>query len=230
MINCALCGASDSQVVQLRDIFLWRSCQQQWLCAECESHFQWIGETHCSTCGRLTHQLKETLCADCCRWLENRQWQPHNYSLVTYNEGFKRWLIQLKGVGDIRVASYFSPQLQKIYQQYREAIWVPIPSSSHNLQARGFNQTTVILAEAKIPYQELLIYPTETQKQALRTRQERLSRANPFEWNPNIVHQHIEEPIVLFDDVYTTGMTIYQAEQVLKQHQINVVQSITLAR
>lgn len=114
-------------------------------------------------------------------------------------------------------------------KQYSNIPWVPLPSSPTTLVRRGFHQTQVILSAAQIPYQELLVSKDGQGKQALKSRAERLVLEERFVIAPALCPPFPPE-VILFDDIYTTGATLYAASQTLQQQNIKVIGSVTLAR
>lgn len=229
MAKCLLCGNEWTQAPNLWELLAWKPIELPLICPTCEKEMAWLTGPVCSGCGRsLTTEAKE-LCPDCLQWQQNKGWTPKNTAFLSYHGLYQQWLLQLKGTGDIRLAAYFKVPLQQLSRQYRQVIWVPIPSSPKSYRERGFHQTEVILKAAKIPYQSLLRMGETQEKQALKTKRERMQRPNPFviacDNKPTTTPQ-----VVLFDDVYTTGTTLYHAQRTLEAAGYEVVASVTLAR
>lgn len=232
MVNCLLCGNHLEDTVSLSQMLACQPIRAKLICQSCEAQFSYIKAPNCQHCGRHL-EIKESniaICSDCQVWREQKQWYFKNSALIEYNPHFRQWLILLKGKGDLRLANYFKKKLQCLRRQSPAYIWVPIPSSPQNKQRRGFDQTALILKACKLPSQQLLIMNEMNLvgKQALKSKQERMARHNPFTITTNTTA--IPSKIILFDDVYTTGTTLFQATQVLKKAGVKDVRGITLAK
>lgn len=105
-----------------------------------------------------------------------------------------------------------------------------MPSSSEKVANRGFNQTALLLEAARIPYKDLLISEGNKGKQAYKNRQNRLRDLNKIRINPAIRPLDQRRPIVLFDDVYTTGTTMFSAYKALELAGFSQISGLTLAR
>ncbi|WP_353737005.1 phosphoribosyltransferase family protein [Bacillus sp. CMF12] len=103
---------------------------------------------------------------------------------------------------------------------------VPIPLSSERLYERGFNQSSALIHEAGFTVTELLSR-IHSEKQSKKSRQERIHLHQVFQ----PLNVDIEDKIILLiDDIYTTGSTLYHAAKVLKAGGAESISSITLAR
>ena len=109
----------------------------------------------------------------------------------------------------------------------------PIPIYWLKENTRGFNQSIELggkLAEKMrlIFIPDLLIKKIQTQPQAGLTGEERRKNLRGvFKLNP--IHK-IPDSVFLFDDVFTTGSTLFEAAKVLKRGGVKKVWGITIAR
>ncbi|WP_199690043.1 MULTISPECIES: phosphoribosyltransferase family protein [Clostridia] len=101
---------------------------------------------------------------------------------------------------------------------------IPIPLSVERQVERGFNQAEMLAQFLPIPKAPYLQRVT-SEKQATKTRSERMGSANPFQ-----LRKPINKPIILVDDIYTTGTTLRHAAKVLIEHGCPEVISFTLIR
>ncbi|MFM7088473.1 MAG: ComF family protein [Candidatus Paceibacterota bacterium] len=126
---------------------------------------------------------------------------------------------------------------KRAFENWREAILIPIPLSEKRLRERGFNQSSLlaqVLASIDTTRMlsctdKVLIKHRETKHQAhIKNRQERLANlAGSFA----IRHPEkiIGKNIILIDDVTTTGATLSEARKVLKKAGAKNIIAITLA-
>lgn len=97
----------------------------------------------------------------------------------------------------------------------------PHPNAPAKQQQRGFNQAEIIARQfaqvTGLRYEaQLLQRPKATQalfELTVAQRQRELQRA--FSLNPKVISQGLRQPILLIDDIYTTGTTATEAQQTL---------------
>ena len=115
---------------------------------------------------------------------------------------------------------------------------VPIPIFWHKENVRGFNQSIVLsgnIAEnlRLIFMPDLLIKKVSTPSQAgLSGKARRQNLKNVFALNPaySSIDLFNYSPTVIFDDVFTTGSTFFEATKVLKRGGVKKVWGLTIAR
>ncbi|PET69676.1 hypothetical protein CN514_08570 [Bacillus sp. AFS001701] len=151
-----------------------------------------------------------------------------NKSIFHYTNEVKEWLSHFKFYGDVQLASIFASDLREYYENsFKNYKIVPIPLSDARLKERGFNQVEVLAHYAGLNLTNCL-ERNHTEKQSKLNRYERLSREQVFSF---CGEEKIDnEPIVLLDDVYTTGKTIQDAAAILLQNGATEVHSLTLIR
>ena len=96
--------------------------------------------------------------------------------------------------------------------------------SEERLEERGFNQVKGLLEG--IPYKNIF-EKREIEKQSSRTREERLSQDNSFSLKKGI---ELPSKIIIIDDIYTTGSTLYQMVKLLEDLDVKEVLTFSLAR
>ncbi|UOQ45722.1 ComF family protein [Halobacillus salinarum] len=202
----------------------WRIEYEEILCPACVEKLTPLTKPGCLRCSRTD---ANGICLDCERWEADRKWEgvlEKNFSAFQYTDGAKDIVARWKYRGDYRLIDVFQKQLKKTYKPLKRLPLVPIPLSPERLRERGFNQ-----AEAMI--HALGVSPTSlfsrisSEKQAKKNRKERMSSENPFH-----LHEHITEPVVLVDDIYTTGTTVRHAAKLLKDSGCPKVYALTLFR
>ncbi len=208
------------------------------LCSKCEEQLGIIEGERCTICSRALKNLDgsyhgNSICLDCQRWEESLQWNSilqKNTSIYEYNPFLKETLARYKYRGDYAIAKAFANPIKEVLGKLDPPdIIVPIPLSKERIYERAFNQTTSILLEAQIHYTEILTR-THTEKQSKKSRTQRIKQEQVFNLNPK--HSDIiqNKSILLFDDIYTTGMTLRQAALPILSGGAKSVSSLTIAR
>lgn len=196
------------------------------ICKSCENYLEKIAEPRCQRCSRTS---QKQLCFDCREWQRLGDNIEANYSIFNYNQQMKQIISAWKFRGDYVLREIFRAELQATFLTHFAAmqddvVLVPVPLSKNRMQERGFNQSLALAEMIEAPIQEVL-GRNVGEKQAKKDRKTRLRRENPF-----FVNMSIQQTAVIIDDIYTTGTTIRQAAQQLKNAGCPKVYSITLAR
>lgn len=223
-MTCRLCQDFLNDQPSLLETFGIIKWQKRQICRTCEATFLLI-QTRCIGCGR--NQDTQQLCQDCQRWKQQGKKLLNHEAIYQYNDAMRQFMRQYKFNGDYALRAIFHHAfIQKIKKIPNDMI-VPIPVSNHTMSTRGFNQTIGLISGIK--YQNIL-QVTKTQKshQSQLNRHERLSRTQIFS-----VKEHVAlhgKQILLIDDVYTTGNTLFHAADLLYDMGAENVKSLSLAR
>jgi len=202
---------------------------RKYICSKCEQKLEKITGKRCEKCSRMS---EDGICYDCIRWQQLYDMSDPlvwNYSLYNYNEFMKEVVVRWKYRGDYYVAEIFRESFVQHYKklfptQKNKMIIIPIPLSAERLLERGFNQAYVLAEFITGTVQDVLTR-VHSEKQSKRTRKERLISKNPFH-----LKKPINKPVVLVDDIYTTGRTIRHAATLLKESGCPEVYAFTLIR
>ncbi|MDN6639379.1 MAG: ComF family protein [Tetragenococcus sp.] len=196
-------------------------------CYFCQEKFKRITAPTCPTCSKAGWT---TMCDEC------RQWQvlyPHynfcHQALFCYDAAFKEWIYQYKFLGDLRLQATFTAELQTYFSQKKDWIICSIPLSGTRFVQRGFNQVEAFLQAAGITTQKLLEKTTDSSPQSEKNRQERLAAPQVFRATEN-APMIKNKKVLLVDDVYTTGRTLFHAAEILQVYQPEKLQTFSLAR
>ncbi|WP_261806406.1 ComF family protein [Lapidilactobacillus luobeiensis] len=230
MAQCLLCGQRFSPNYSLRSLLQVRSWYLDRVCPLCWCHFEPICATSaCPQCGRP--QSQAVLCYDCQRWREQQQFLT-NRALFKYNQAMQAYFQQYKGVGDYRLRGAFSGSLRQALGKNSTAntLIVPIPTSPSHLAERGFDPVLGLLDPACRP-SLILASRDHQQHQAQLSRAARLASQQYFYCPRSCPQSRHDQPILLVDDIYTTGRTLLHAQTALRQAGYQgKVTALTLAR
>lgn len=221
-MKCSLCQKKLIATLTIVELF----SQQPIYCYHCQNLLTPIASSAtCHGCGRIT---SERICPECLSWQNQMGFLLENKALFHYDEGFKKWIEAYKYQGDFQLRHSFSRQLKQAVKKIPYDLLCPLPLSEERFIQRGFNQVTSCLETAGIKGETLLTRRHFSKSQASKKRQERLEMPQPFSLKENC--QIRNQRILLVDDVYTTGRTLYHAAAVLYQGEAKKVLSLTFAR
>lgn len=211
----------------ITELFLPIDHQRETLCDACRARFSayHLSKQSCPGCG---HPLNgELLCSECQAWKNNYGQFLHHRPLFHYNEAMAEYMSLYKFQGLYQLRMVFQHVVQMAIKQEEYDLLVPIPVAPTTLRTRGFNQVEGFLEGMQF-HQLLTTIDDHKARQSARTRQERLVSQQPFQLNNNVrvTGQHI----LLVDDVYTTGRTLYHAADLLWQAGCQRVKTLSLAR
>lgn len=224
-MQCLLCNRLVTKRLAIRDL-LWPG-KIEWpvVCEECWSRFTAIHGPACPVCS--APQSTATICRECRRWRSLYQWQLRHTALYRYNEAMKDFMHRYKFNGDYRLRAVFQPTLVAAVKKLSADLVVPIPVTATTMQTRGFNQVTGLLTG--VPLTTCLTARVKDKTaQSKKNRHERLQAPQPF----TLVDpaQLVGKRVLLVDDVYTTGRTIYHAANLVYGAGATTVISVSLAR
>lgn len=227
-MRCVWCQSLIIPEVKWQTFFM--PAKEHALCQTCQAGLERIKQVTCQICGR--NNSDDQICPDCQKWQQDSTYNnllTYNRSVYHYNEQLRLMITKWKYRGDYLIKDAFQQSWLDVFNQtfvkkVPDAVLVPIPLSKERLHERAFNQAAVladILAYQSINGLERI----HGEKQAKKTRQERLVSANPF-----LLVTAITTPVILIDDIYTTGTTLRHAAKLLKQNGCPKVYAYTLAR
>lgn len=222
-MKCGNCQMDIIENLTLIELFI----PPEILCFSCQQQFSRLKDTiTCPGCGR---ENDGTLCYDCQRWQDSQGYTLQNKALFTYDEGFQRWVEAYKFKGDYRLRKVFAQELKQELRNYSNFLLCPIPLSKERFNQRGFNQVIGCLEAAGCSYEILLKRKEDGLPQAMKNRFERLQMPQPYELEED-ESKIRDKKILVIDDVYTTGRTLFHAADILYKNGVKTVQSLTFAR
>ena len=151
---------------------------------------------------------------------------PKHLAIYRYEENMKDYFSRYKFMGDYCLRKIFQQEIKANLKSFLKKgyILVPVPLSEERLEERGFNQVKGLLEG--IPYKNIF-ENREIEKQSSRTREERLSQDNSFSLKKGI---ELPSKIIIIDDIYTTGSTLYQMVKLLDGLDVKEILTFSLAR
>ncbi|MGI8315504.1 ComF family protein [Halobacillus mangrovi] len=194
------------------------------LCSDCSHRMERITKPGCPRCFR-TDSIG--VCYDCERWEESHEGVlEKNVSVFRYNDFSKEVVARWKYRGDYVLMEAYQKDILKTFTlHYPEPIpLIVIPLSETRLHERGFNQSEAIIQLLQRESHQLLTR-MGTQKQSKKHRSARIQSTNPFRLT-KVIH----DPVILIDDIYTTGSTLRHAASLLKKEGCPQVYAFTLFR
>jgi len=132
-------------------------------------------------------------------------------------------------LGDFRLRKTFVPEIQNYFSHKKDWIVCSVPLSETRFSQRGFNQVEAFLQAAGIKTQKLLVKKINNAPQSEKSRQERLAAPQVFSATENTAKIK-NKKVLLVDDVYTTGRTLFHAAEILQTYQPKALHTFSLAR
>ncbi len=191
-------------------------------CLACWSELCFIGPPCCSSCGTpfAFEQEAEALCTAC---LLSPPYHDGVRAVVAYDSHSATVALRLKYGARLGLADLIGQQMMRFGAEMPSgAMIVPVPLHRWRLWSRGFNQS-VLIGEALAPYSGCTLYPDALLRlrstpplRGMTPDQRRRLMTNLFAVNARIKPLLVGQPVVLIDDVYTSGATANACARTLK--------------
>lgn len=226
MSVCLLCGLRFKVSLDYKNLFFFNELSDNVLCSSCEKKFDKLDNFNkCLGCFKpMKHTQK--ICNDCLAWKKiYGEKLLYNISLLKYNKAFHDLMVNYKRLGDY--------QLKQVLANFvKEKIppadyYVAIPTSSNHLNRRKFDTIFEIFNDI-VPLTNILINTGNQSSQGKKNRKQRLATCQMFEAKSNF---NLDGTVLLLDDIYTTGRTLYHARDAINQEYPNLsIKSFTISR
>ncbi len=139
------------------------------------------------------------------------------FCFYSYNSSMQHYFQRYKGEGDQILHLVFSQELRL------KVPCIPIPSYQDNSFNRTFSHVEQLFCQNHLLH---LLKKNDPTKQSSRNLAQRIQSPNPFELIPGA---QVPEKLFLVDDIFTTGVTMYQAAAIFKKQGVKQVHGICLA-
>lgn len=227
---CLLCHGFLNQDTPLKQLFSWQPIPIPPICPSCRAKFEWLNQTlTCPKCARA--QANTKICHDCIIWHQQYPKEAGcHHALVTYNEQTKEFFKQYKQVGDYQLRSVFEHELRQLKKKLKADVYLLIPPDPKRLKSRGFDPVRGLF-EQVFTCRTDLKKMTHLPEQSKQKRQARLLLPQPFKLEQPEVIKKYGKKVVLIDDIYTTGRTLFHARTCLRQAGFGgIIHTLSIAR
>ncbi|MEL4894665.1 ComF family protein [Crocosphaera sp. Alani8] len=198
-------------------------------------------QENCPLCERAT---TEEVCQYCQKQLKSCQlknphasWQQDLPLFVwgKYDGKLKQAIAALKYDKNSQIGELLGFWLGEVWQNYSlintkiTPLVIPIPLHKNKEQIRGFNQAEIIARGfcqvTKYPLNKKgLIRIRQTKAMFnLATKEKEKNIKGAFKLGKSLENNPLSRPVLLVDDIYTTGTTVKEATRILRNKGINVL-------
>ena len=229
MKKCILCGQLFVAKVSFVELFSWNKQEAQCICSNCQSKYMRIPDKHCPICfGKLS---QDKFCSDCINWQKiYGQKLLKNHSVYLYNRAFHDLMVNYKRYGDYALHKVLQELCREKLTKFKADLYVPVPTSPEHLAQRQFDTISSIYGNL-VSLTHLLGKKAGLGAQGEKNRAERLRSEQSFFVKKNFTINFQKCKILLLDDIYTTGRTLYHARDALAEVFPNAkISSFTLCR
>lgn len=195
-----------------------------------------LSQNYCYFCGKI----EEIICHECV--ISNLELAKIHYiqnvpilTMTTKDKTFSKLITSYKDEGVSNLVQPFSKMLSvglKFFSKHQQVKVVNIPSTVKAIQKRGFDpislmtETACLMAGKRFIYEKrLLVNRIERKDQAsLNFQQRKLNTENAFLANFTEI-----KPVIIVDDLITTGTSISQSIFALRAKKVNIKACVVLA-
>jgi ComF family protein len=195
--NCPLCQRSTGEIVCF-------NCQNQLKTCQLNSPYQfWQGKLPLFVWGTYQGKLKQAIAA------------------LKYDKQLQ--LAEL--MGDWLAEAWLNSSL---YKQAKKLTVIPIPLHPKKLQERGFNQAELMarsfcrLTGYRLQAQGLERIKETQAMYSLNSLDRKNNLRDAFALGKGLQKYYSDSPVLLIDDIYTTGTTVNEAAKLLRDRNITV--------
>ena len=193
-------------------------------------------QNYCYFCGKI----EEIICHECV--ISNLELAKIQYiqnipilTMTTKDKTFSKLITSYKDEGVSNLVEPFSKILSvglKFFSKHQQVKVVNVPSTSKAILKRGFDpislmtESACLMAGRRFIYEKLLLVNQRERKDqaSLNFQQRKLNTENAFKANFAEI-----KPVIIVDDLITTGTSITQSIFALRAKKINIKACVILA-
>ncbi|MBW6516110.1 MAG: ComF family protein [Candidatus Cloacimonetes bacterium] len=204
------------------------------LCQGCKKELQLLPDSCCPVCGSLNTLTKEN-CVFC---QSEKVYFDRCRSIFPYNDVVRTLIHELKYNDMTNIAGYLAEHAIKYLRSknpFSQIDYVcPVPLHPTRRRERGYNQAAFIAKKLASHFgwdykPDVIKRVKFTESQANLTPKQRKENVNrAFSIDRNFILYEVN--ILIIDDVFTTGATVNSICQLLRQHRVNNIYVLTVAR
>lgn len=202
------------------------------VCGKCRERLPYIREPLCKKCGKPLNRQEQEYCPDCGK-------TEHEFvcgrSIFLYEKEFRRSVHRMKFQNRREYLDFYAREMAEsgkmFIRQIQPGVLIPVPMHPRKRRERGFDQSRLLArkvgALAGIPVETKALARnryTLPQKQ-LDARERRANLRGAFSLREGVP---IREPVLLIDDIYTTGATLDEVCRTLKRAGITRIYFLAL--
>ncbi len=191
-------------------------------CPECAANLPRILGPVCMKCGKPVGSDEEEYCEDCRQY---RHTFDRGIAVFTYTGSLRQSVYRMKRQNRRDYLPFYAKEmvhtLQPVLSGWRPEVLMPIPMHRRKKRRRGYNQAELLAEEISrltgIPVLKDALYCTRlnSDQKMLGRKERRKNLKGSFAGSEEQLKQFTR--ILIVDDVYTTGSTMDEAADVLKQ-------------
>lgn len=212
--------------------------EKQLVCRSCGKSLPWVRQPFCIRCGKQISDPEKALCADCAK-------ADHVYnegrSALLYEKGIRRSVNRMKFYGHREYIPFYAACIYVSLRQYLN-MWqirciIPVPMHPKKRAERGYDQAVLLAREfsrlCSLPVREDILVRTRYTKASRKLgRQHReANMRGAFRVKEGLSggrDGQIPEPVLLLDDIYTTGTTMDNCARALRKAGVKEIYFFTL--
>lgn len=203
------------------------------ICPECRKKLPFVKEPLCKKCGKPLERETQEYCGDC-------QKGQHEFvcgrSVFIYERALRRSINRMKFSNRREYLDFYAEAMAEwgkpYLKRWKPAVILPVPVNRRKKRERGFDQSLLLARKLSaltgVPVEEnslIRVRYTMPQKD-LDARQRQKNLQGAFRLKEGFLPK---EPVLLVDDIYTTGATIDEICRVLHKAGIHELYFLNLS-
>lgn len=213
MKKCLLCGQNFVPELSFRRIFSFRNYREQCLCQYCLAKFERLTERRCNFCSKEISV--GATCRDCLEWKQKYNgFLLKHQAVYRYNITFHELMVNYKRYGDYILNQVLQELCYQELYKIKADFYVPLPTAPEHIKKRQFDTVRAIYDDL-LPLTLALGKNSGFDAQGEKNRKQRLKSRQSFFVKENLNIDMNFKRILLLDDIYTTGRTLYHARDAL---------------